>query len=235
MKLNCKASVFVLVLLLAGCGGGGGASSAPQGPDITLQPANTSVYEGDAATFSVAANDYGVVNYQWKKNGAAIAGATSAQYTTAATTLADDHTQYSVEIKGPSGTRSSVSAILTVKQASPFINTAPTPQTVVNGQMAQFSVSADGRPSLSYQWKMNGSAIAGATGSSYRFTATLADDGKQYSVTISNAQGTLTSDAVTLSVVPPPARSELLITEVSSCYVVCWFEIYNPTSSPINL
>ena len=237
MKLNCKASVFGLVLFLAGCGGGGGGggSSAPQGPDITLQPANTSVYEGDAATFSVAANDYGVVSHQWKKNGAAIAGATSAQYTTAATTLADDQTQYSVEIKGPSGTRSSVPAILSVKQASPFITTAPTPQTVVNGQMAQFSVSADGRPSLSYQWKMNGSAIAGATDSSYRFTATLADDGKQYSVTISNAQGTLTSDAVTLSVVPPPARSELLITEVSSCYLVCWFEIYNPTSSPINL
>ena len=68
---------------------------------ITSQPASTAVGVGSTATFSVGVS--GPVFYQWKKNGTAIAGATSASYTTPATTLADNNSKYSVTVTPVSG------------------------------------------------------------------------------------------------------------------------------------
>jgi hypothetical protein len=253
MTLSLKNTLFSLMLVLAGCGGGGGGGaegsmggggnvgangggggSPPESPSITRQPANASVYEGETATFSVAATGTGPLSYQWKKNGAPISGASNSLYTTPVTTLADHQSNFSVDIIGPSVTTPSVSATLTVISAAPSIITAPTAQTVVRGQSAQFSVTAAGKPSLTYQWKKNSTAISGATQSSYSFTVVTADDGSQYSVTVSNSANTVTSAPATLHVIQP-APTDLVITEVSNCKTICWFEIYNPTSSSINL
>src|SRR5262245_33588768 len=58
-------------------------------PTITTQPANQSVAAGSTATFTVVATGTAPLSYQWKKGTANIAGATSASYTTSATTQAD--------------------------------------------------------------------------------------------------------------------------------------------------
>jgi len=85
--------------------------------------------------------------------------------------------------------------------AAPAISTAPGPQSVTVGQTATFSVVATGTAPLSYQWQMNGTAITGATASTYTTAVTtLADNGATFRVTVSNAVGTITSAAATLSV-----------------------------------
>lgn len=119
------------------------------------------------------------------------------------------------------------------------IATQPTPQSVTVGQTATFSVTASGAGTLTYQWFNNGSSISGATASSYTTPATaINDNASKFKVVITDGSGaTLTSDEVTLTVVRPNL-SYLGISEVSSCYyynVACWFEVYNPTSSTINL
>jgi hypothetical protein len=69
------------------------------------------------------------------------------------------------------------------------------------GQTATFSVIGTGTAPLSYQWQTNGTAITGATASSYTTAATtLADNGSTFKVTLSNAVGTITSAAATLTV-----------------------------------
>ena len=66
-------------------------------PTITTQPVAQSVALGATATFSVTATGESIA-YQWRRNGVAIAGATSASYTTAATVAADDGVQISVDV-----------------------------------------------------------------------------------------------------------------------------------------
>ncbi len=83
---------------------------------------------------------------------------------------------------------------------APQIVTQPTAQYAHVGGSATFTVSAVGSSSLSYQWSFNGSPISGATGASYTIASVQASDGGNYTVTITDADGSITSSVVTLSV-----------------------------------
>lgn len=89
---------------------------------------------------------------------------------------------------------------------APTITTEPSSQSVTVGQTAAFSVVATGTAPLTYQWQRNGTAIAGATASSYTTAATtLADNGATFTVAVTNSVGTVTSNAATLNVAAAPA------------------------------
>src|SRR5437016_11102950 len=181
-----------------------GRTSAVQGaPSITAQPAGQTVTVGQTATFTVAATGTAPLSYQWRKNGVAIAGMTSSSYTIPAATTADNGAQFTVVLSNSGGSVTSSVAMLTVSAASvaPSITTQPASQTVTAGQTAMFSVTATGTAPLTYQWKKNSVAIAGATSSSYTTPATTSsDNGAQFSVAVSNTTGSVTSNAATLTV-----------------------------------
>src|ERR1700733_8369429 len=100
---------------------------------------------------------------------------------------------------GGLGTDSTPSAI------APQITTQPANQTVSIGQSATFNVTASGTAPLNYQWRKNGSAITGATGSSYKTPATVSvDNGSSFTVIVTNATGSMTSSAATLTVTAAP-------------------------------
>lgn len=83
---------------------------------ITRQPAGASIIEGLTAEFSVATSFTGKYppSYQWRKNGADIAGATSASYKTPAVVAADNGAKYTVKASVPGAEVISAEAILTV-------------------------------------------------------------------------------------------------------------------------
>src|SRR5207237_2325940 len=84
---------------------------------------------------------------------------------------------------------------------APTITTQPVDQTVTEGQAATFTGAATGTAPLNYQWQKNGTAISGATSSSYTMTATTAaDSGSQFVMVVSNSVGTLSSRAAILHV-----------------------------------
>src|SRR5207237_1695711 len=88
----------------AGCGVVSGSKNPPSvAPSITAQPTNDTVTAGQAASFSVVATGTAPLSYQWQKNGTAISGATSASYTAAATTSADNGAQLSVVVRNSAG------------------------------------------------------------------------------------------------------------------------------------
>jgi hypothetical protein len=65
---------------------------------------------------------------------------------------------------------------------------------------------ATGAAPLSYQWRKNAAAIAGATGSTYTTpVATTAENGVTFSVVVSNAIGSATSRSALLTVTTAPA------------------------------
>ncbi len=86
----------------------------------------------------------------------------------------------------------------------PDILTPITGGGVCVGGMFTFTVSATGAGPLSYQW-FNGATPVGTDSNSYAITsATLADTGS-YTVAVTNACGSVTSNAVMLNVFPNPA------------------------------
>ena len=140
------------------------------------------------------ANGTSPLNYQWRKNGTAISAATSASYTTPAETTSDSGALFSVVVSNSVGNITSNSATLTVNpDPAPSITTQPASQTITAGQTATFSVTASGTAPLAYQWQKNGTAIGGATSSSYTTPAeTTSDNGAQFTVVVSNSAGTAT-------------------------------------------
>ncbi len=88
----------------------------------------------------------------------------------------------------------------TATGSAPVITSQPSSVTVGVGQTALFSVTATGTPPLSYQWSKNGMPVSGATAASYSLSATAADSGATFRVAVSNAAGSVTSNAATLMV-----------------------------------
>ncbi len=182
----------------------------PVAPSIVTQPSNQSVMAGQPATFSVAASGTQPFSYQWAKNGAPISGAISPNYTTPATTSADDGSTFAVTVTNSAGSMTSNPATLSVNPdpVAPSITSQPANQSVTAGQSATFTVAASGTAPLSYQWQKNGAAIGGATATSYTTPATTANDnGSNFQVVVSNLVSSITSGAATLTVnaapVPP--------------------------------
>jgi len=94
-------------------------NAAPVAPSITQQPSNQTVTAGQTATFSVAAAGTAPLTYQWQKGTTAITGATSASYTTSATTTSDNGSHFSVVVSNSAGKATSNAATLTVNPAPP--------------------------------------------------------------------------------------------------------------------
>jgi hypothetical protein len=114
---------------------------------------------------------------------------------------------------GSSSNPSSGTSTTQPGSTAPTITTQPGSQSVTVGQTATFSVIGTGTAPLSYQWQANGTAIAGATASSYTTAATtLADNGSTFKVTVSNAVGTITSAAATLTVSATAAAGSDVLT-----------------------
>ena len=80
-------------------------------------------------------------------------------------------------------------------------------QTVNEGFTATFSITATGTDPLGYQWQKDSVDISGATGASYTTPATtLDDDGAQFTCTVTNDYGSVSSDSATLIVLPASAE-----------------------------
>jgi hypothetical protein len=109
---------------LRGTGIGQPTTSAPVAPAISSQPASTKVTAGQTATFNIAATGTAPMTYQWKKNGAAISGATSPTYTTPGETTTDNNAQFTVAVSNSAGSAVSSAAILTVSASSLLLNSS---------------------------------------------------------------------------------------------------------------
>ena len=96
---------------------------APQAPAITVQPTTQSVTAPTAATFTAAASGVPTPTWQWQLSTdggttwANVNGATSASFSTPATTLADSGRRYRAVAGNSAGTVTSQAAILLVAGA----------------------------------------------------------------------------------------------------------------------
>jgi hypothetical protein len=180
---------------------------------ITTPPTQKTVNPGDAAIFTVEVAGLPRPRYQWRFNGTPIPGETGASLT-----VLNAQTQvsglYSVQLDNGLATLTSADARLQIAAApsAPRWVQTPTELTVLTGGVATFSATASGVPEPTYQWSVNGIPLSGATTASLTVNPVTPVQAGQYSVTASNASGTI-SHSVSLTVL---SRPDIRITEVSS-------------------
>jgi hypothetical protein len=202
-------------------------------PTITLQPVTMTVNAGATATFGVAATGTARLSYQWYRSGAAIPGAVASTYTTAATSGTDNGAVFTVTVSNVAGTATSAAATLNV-HVGPTITLQPVSQTVNAGQTVTFSVAAMGTHPMTYQWYLNGAAIAGATANFYTTQAVSStNSGAAYTVTVTNIVGTTTSAPAVLTVNVAPTISAQPMSQTVTAPAMAAFSVIAAGTSPL--
>ncbi len=83
---------------------------------------------------------------------------------------------------------------------APIIVSGPMDAALASGDAVTLRVLAHGTPPLAYQWRKDGANISGATAATLAFASIQAAQGGQYSVAVSNAQGSFVSVPAVLTV-----------------------------------
>jgi hypothetical protein len=194
--LALRCAVWALFFLAAG---GMRAQQAPVVNRILI--ADSPADRGQLVVFypffsNVLSSD---VTFQWRKDGADIAGATAEEFRIPAVTTADAGT-YTLVATNAAGS-GSASAVLTIKNlAPPVFLTPPRGATLYVGQSMSFFFRATGSYPRTYQWRKDGVPLTGATREDLTLSSiTLADAGA-YSVVVTNSQGSATSASAALTV-----------------------------------
>src|SRR6202165_3044459 len=103
---------------------------------------------------------------------------------------------------------------------APSITTQPVSADVTAGQTATFSVTATGTAPLRYQWQKDGSAVSGATSSSYTTPPTTVSANRPlFTVVVTNSAGSVTSNTATLNVAAASAVAPSITTQPVSADV----------------
>ncbi len=213
---------------------------------ITTPPADLTVNPGDAATFTVTVSGLPRPRYQWLFNGKGIPGETGPGLTVS-NVQTSAVGSYSVRLDTGLMTLDSPEARLGIAAAPavPRFLQLPSDQSVMAGGGTTFTAVASGVPEPTYQWSFNGSSLPGATNGTLNLVAITAAQAGRFTVTASNASGSL-SHSVTLTVI---SRPDIRITEVSSARTVLdpgfidrvgfapedWWEITSFSPVPISL
>jgi hypothetical protein len=92
----------------------------------------------------------------------------------------------------------------------PKITNISNPQTIDEGKSLKLIVVSTGSGPITYQWFRNGSAIPGATQSSYYVSSVNESDAGRYKVTVSNAAGNKTSSVIKITINPDTDNDGLL-------------------------
>lgn len=193
-------------------------------PSLTQWPRSVLVRSGQTASFNAAATGAPAPALQWQTREANstgawtdVPGATGTGYTTAVLGLADNGRQYRVVASNGAGSVESPVVTVSVSDldVAPIITTQPANLAVAAGGDAVFAIAATGTEALSYQWRFNGSPIAGANGPMLRLAAVTGAQAGRYSVVVSNGAGSVTSDNATLDVTAgaPAAQAPTIVTQ----------------------
>src|SRR5467141_1274830 len=148
-------TVLLATLSQSGCGLTLTTAGVSLTPSITTQPTNQTVAVGQTATFFVTISGAAPFNYQWKKNGTAVTGATSPSYTTPSETTSDSGAQFTVVVSNTAGSATSNAATLTVN-AGPGAPLQISTSLLANAQAGiqyQASLTATGG-APPYQWSI---------------------------------------------------------------------------------
>ena len=175
----------------------------PPAPTCSIAPIDPSVITGATINFVATATAYkDGINYQWLLDGADIAGAVAATYDRVSDIadngkviscrVSDNHTQTVI---------SNTSTMAVALPAVPTITIAPIDPSVTEGDVIAFTATASGTGTLTYQWKVNGAEVGGATAAAYNHTALLTENGYGVECVVTDGHGQVSVSAASFMTV----------------------------------
>jgi probable HAF family extracellular repeat protein len=197
--------------------------------NIATQPTAQLDCGSGTAGFSVAAAGDGALTYQWQwrtgpdqawvdvSEGAnanpltglfifSVAGAQGTDLQVFDSQLRDAtdvQADFRCVVTAPCGHVNSNPAALVIGYA-PTITGQSNTQVACHSGWTYIWVVASGTPAPTYQWRLNGQPIDGATGSAHYISSVSAGDVGSYDCVVTNACGTVTSDAASLGLYDGP-------------------------------
>ena len=186
-------------------------------PDITPQPVGKIVVPGENYTITSGGSSNVPTTFQWRKDGVAIPGATTATLSTPpnslptwSSSLALTNIQqanlgsYTLVATNLAGTTITNAAVIQFTPPPTFAS-QPTGQNVNPGTNVTFTATATSTLPISYQWQKDGVAISGATTTSLVVNNVQVANLGSYTLVATNAVGPTTSNAAVLGYIPSTA------------------------------
>ena len=174
-------------------------------PQIASQPADLTVVAGQTATFLVIAAGP-ALNYQWRLDGHPLDNATNPALLLTHVQPAQSGT-YSVVVFNSSGSVLSSNATLTVLVPA-AITQQPQSTNVLQGSNVVFRVAASSSTPITYQWQFFGTNLPGALAPTHLITNVQPAQAGPYTVVLTDAVGSITSQVATLTILGPPVILE---------------------------
>ncbi|HRZ57955.1 MAG TPA: FG-GAP-like repeat-containing protein, partial [Candidatus Paceibacterota bacterium] len=186
-------------------------------PSLISPPKDQTVFAGESVVFWVTVAGLDPLAYQWQFDGAdlqdgdRISGSSTSTLRISPVVPADAGT-YTVIVSNVHGSVTSNPAELAVLLRPPEITAQPEDQTVISGALATFAVDATGSLPMTFQWRRNGDDLndGGRIFGAQTATLNIADAGIEdlgvYTAMISNAYGSVTSAAASLTVILQPPQ-----------------------------
>jgi len=166
---------------------------------INTSPQSQTVFAGSTVNFAAGCQSLLPLSCQWRLSGTNLPGATGNPLVLTNVVLGQAGT-YSVLVSNSAGSAVSAKAVLTVIPL--VLDTNLASQTAFAGSTVDFAVSCQSVLPLSYQWRLSGTNLPGATGNSLVLSNVDYSQAGIYSVLVSNSAITVTSSDALLTVMP---------------------------------
>ena len=182
----------------------------PTAASLSAQPVDQFVCSGGTVNLAVIGAGTPALTYQWRRgttnlpnNDPRILGTRSATLTILNAELNDVAADYNCVVTNHFGSATSNNAALSLG-AGPGISAQPADQALVLGGDATFTVTADGSPAPTYQWRKDtvpltdDGRISGSETATLTINSLAATDRGRYDVVVTNSCGAVTSTVAPL-------------------------------------
>lgn len=174
-------------------------------PQIYNMPVFRPVNYGDSLSLYPSISGTSPMTYVWKKDGVVLAGATSSSFYKS-NLMGADSGVYTLTATNLGGSTVSAGTSVAVNPpVAPAIYNMPQAAAQLYGGTLSLSPTVTGSGPLTYEWRKDGVTLPGATTSYYSRGNLTPADGGAYTLTVTNAWGTATSNPTNLTVAPAVA------------------------------
>ena len=187
----------------AGAPSPAGAPAIGVPPVLLSGPSNVTAAASTPVSLQAAAEGPGPLSYQWRFNGLNLPGATNPVLAFASVQVSNSG-RYQVVVMNPSAAAESLPALLEVWQGVSIL-LAPTNRSAWPGSNTTFTVLGTGNGPVTYQWRVNGANIDGATNTTLSLSNLAPAQAGDYTAVVSDPLG---------PVAAPPARLTILLSPV---------------------